>query len=134
MAVAKKKKTETKADKIHKGKWHKTLAVLATAFFAIWVVIGILVLVIIFANFRQGAFQGLFAEPRAQQVPTAPQVPTTTELSGVGTVDIACIQSSLSEEAISKLVTDESTDNFTAEETASLDPCVVVPLEDAISN
>ena len=53
------------------------------------------------------------------------QVPTETDLPGVGKVNIACVQSSLSAEAVQKLVASSNASTLTEEERASLAPCIV---------
>ena len=102
---------------------------LSLLFNIIWIIIGIFILIFIWANFKQGAFKGLLNQAPQQQAPAAAQAPTETDLPGVGKVNIECVQNSLSQETIQKLLTDGGTTNFTAEEKEKLDPCIVAPEE-----
>ncbi len=102
---------------------------LSLLFNIIWIIIGIFILLFIWANFKQGAFKGLFGGAPQQQTPSAAQAPTETDLPGVGKVNIECVQNSLSQETIQKLLTDGGTTNFTAEEKEKLDPCIVASEE-----
>jgi len=124
MAITTSKRNKTDG-KVHKHFLHKIIAALSVAFFTIWIIIGLIILFIIFANFRQGAFSGLLGSTPTTQVPNSAQAPALTDLPGVGMVDVTCVQNSLSEEAIEKLVNDEGVDNFTDEEKETLSPCVV---------
>ena len=101
----------------------KLLKILAAIYFVIWILIGLFFLTFIYGNWKQGAFKGLFA--KAPQASEQVQAPTETSLPGVGKVNISCVQSSLSSEAIQKLVTDGSTKNLTDEEKAKLEPCII---------
>ena len=87
-----------------------------------WIVIGLFFILLIVANIRQGVFRQLFAP---QQTPPSVQTPTETTLSGIGKVDIECIQSALSNEAIGKIIQDTNTAHLTDEEKAKLEPCIV---------
>ena len=98
---------------------------LSLLFNIIWIIIGIFILIFIWANFKQGAFKGLLNQAPQQQAPAAAQAPTETDLPGVGKVNIECVQNSLSQETIQKLLTDGGTTNFTAEEKDKLAPCMV---------
>ena len=122
MAVAESKKTD---ENFHKNKLHKVIGVLAIAFFTIWIVIGLVFLLFIFANFRQGAFNGLLGGASGSQVSPQVSAPAEVDLPGVGMVNVECVQASLSQESILKLQTDGGTDNFTADENAALETCIV---------
>jgi hypothetical protein len=100
-------------------------SVLATLFYIIWILIGLFVLLFIYANIKQGMFRNLFGSSPSSAQQQTTQMPTETELPGVGTVNIECVQSSLSQEAIQKLVTDGSIENLSEEENKSLEPCIV---------
>ena len=102
---------------------------LSLLFNIIWIIIGIFILIFIWANFKQGAFKGLLSGAPQQEAPSAAQAPTETDLPGVGKVNIECVQNSLSQESIQKLLTDGGTSNFTAEENEKLDPCIVAKEE-----
>jgi cytoskeletal protein RodZ len=102
----------------------KLIKVLAVIYFVIWILIGIFLLVFIYGNFKQGAFNGLFAKPRPATQQQSQQAPTETSLPGVGMVNIACVQSSLSSDAIQKLVQTGDASKLTADEKAKLEPCI----------
>lgn len=114
------------ASRISVPKMHfSVLITLSVVFYLIWIVVGLLILLLLFGNYRQGAFEGLFT-PR----PSAPAVaeqnaPTETELPGVGRVNITCVQDSLKPETIQKLVEAGNTSSLTADEKKLLDPCIV---------
>ncbi len=101
----------------------KTNKFLALIFFIIWILIGLLILLFIYANVKQGAFNGLF-RPRTQ-APQETQVPKETIIPGVGTVNVECVQSSLTDEAISKIIQEGNTSKLTNEEEGKLEPCII---------
>lgn len=96
---------------------------LALIFFIIWILIGLLILLFIYANVKQGAFNGLFRP--SSQAPQETQVPKETTIPGVGTVNVECVQSSLTDEAISKIIQEGNTSKLTNEETGKLEPCII---------
>lgn len=101
----------------------KYLQILATLFFIIWILVGIFFLVFIYGNWRQGAFRGLLTKP--QPVPQQQsQAPVETDLPGIGKVNIACVQNSLSTDAIQKLAQNGNTSTLTDDEKAKLEPCI----------
>jgi len=120
MPVAKTKKV---VEKIHKSILHKVIKALAILFFTIWIVIGLFILLFIYANFKQGAFQGLFGGPPPQNAPQT-QVPTETDLPGIGKVNIECVQNALPPESIQLLVTDGPA-TLSEEDNTALEPCIV---------
>lgn len=98
--------------------------ILSVVFYIIWIVIGLLFLLFIWTNIRQGAFRGLFGGPAAT-APGQVQTPTETVLPGVGKVNISCVQQALSAETIQKILQESSTSTLTDEEKAQLEPCIV---------
>src|SRR3989344_7602716 len=98
-------------------------AALSVIFYIIWIVVGIALLLIIYGNFKQGAFKGLFSPAPAP--PAQTQAPAETTLPGIGNVNIACVQSALTTEAIQKIVKDGNTSNLTDEEKAKFEPCIM---------
>ena len=106
--------------------------VLGFVFYVIWILIGLLFILFIAANFRQGAFKGLFSPTTNQQVPQT-QVPTETTIAGIGKVNIACVRDSLSNEAISKIVEAGNKSKVSDEEKAKFEPCVMERDESATS-
>src|SRR4030042_3182759 len=100
-------------------------SVLATLFYIIWILIGLFVLLFIYANIKQGMCRNRFGPSSSPAQQQTSQMPTETDLPGVGTVNIECVQSSLSQEAIQKLVTDGGIENLSEEENKSLEPCIV---------
>lgn len=98
--------------------------VLATIFYLVWIPIGVFLLFFIVMSFRQGAFNSVLGKSPTANTSQTQQQPTETQISGVGTVNIACVQSNLSQEAIQKIVTIGDTSTFTAEEKTKLEPCI----------
>ena len=96
---------------------------MAIIFYLMWIVIGLFFMLLIISNIRQGVFRQLFAPP--QQAPPSVQAPTETTLSGIGKVNIECIQSALSNEAIGKIIQEKNTASLTEEEKTKLEPCIV---------
>ena len=111
---------KNKADK--KPLLFKLIKILAAIYLVIWILIGIFFLIFIYGNWRQGAFSGLFSKPQAPQ--NQVQAPVETDLPGVGKVNIACVQNSLSTDAIQKLVQNGNTSTLTDDEKAKLEPCI----------
>lgn len=105
----------------------KISSFLSIIFYIIWIIVGIFFVWFIFANFRAGAFDQLMRPVSSASGPTAQnqQTPEETTIPGVGTVNVACVQSNLSEDLIVKMVRDQGTSNFSDEEKAKLAPCVV---------
>lgn len=107
----------------------KINSLLTTIFYLIWIPVGLFFLWFIIANFRLGAFDQLLQGPNAanQQpaAPEAPAAPTETNVPGVGSVNVNCVQQNLSEDAIIKIVQDQGTQNLSEEERAKLQPCIV---------
>ena len=97
-------------------------AALSVIFYIIWIVVGIALLLIIYGNFKQGAFKGLFSAP---QPPPQVESPTETAIPGIGKVNIACVQSALTPESIQKILADGNASNLTADEKAKFEPCIV---------
>src|SRR3989344_5957719 len=95
---------------------------LAIIFYLMWIVIGLFFMLLIIANIHKGAFRQLFAPP--QRAPPQVQRPSETTLSGIGKVNIECIQSALSNEVIGKIIQEENTTFLTDEEKAKLEPCI----------
>ena len=119
-------KTETKLSKslASGGTFLKKIErSLQTIFYIVWILIGIFVALIIVLSYRQGAFTPRFTTPQQPQQQIQP--PTETTLPGIGKVNIACVQQSLSEEAITKIVQEQGTDSLTDEEKTSLEPCII---------
>lgn len=103
---------------------HRLNDVLASLFYIIWILIGAFFLLIIIGQIRQGALKSFVGKPAAQPAPQV-QTPTETNLSGVGRVNIACVQESLTQATIQKLVVEGNTSSLTAEEKSKLDPCII---------
>ena len=102
---------------------HKVNDVLSTLFYIVWIIIGVFFLLIIYGQIKQGALNSIVARPAGQ----TPQVQTSTETSlpGVGRVNIACVQQSLKQDTIQKLIVEGNTSTLTPEEKSKLDPCIV---------
>lgn len=102
---------------------------LSIIFYVIWILIGLFVLWFIYANFRLGAFDQLIGKQRQVSAQSAAdpqsQQPTETTVPGIGKVNIACVQTSLSEESILKMVKDKSSASLTSDEKAKLEKCII---------
>ena len=122
-AAATAKKSDNKKLLFLKSKLAAVPTALSVIFYIIWIVVGIALLLIIYGNFKQGAFKGLFSPAPAP--PAQTQAPAETTLPGIGKVNIACVQSALTTEAIQKIVTDGNTSNLTDEEKAKFEPCIM---------
>lgn len=96
---------------------------LAIVFYLMWIVIGAFFLFVIFGQIKQGVLSSLVGSEKSPA--TQVQTPTETDLPGVGKVNIECVQTSLSGEAIQKLITEGNASTLTADEKAKLDPCVI---------
>ena len=103
---------------------HKVNDVLSTLFYIVWLLIGAFFLLIIWGQINQGALRSISGRPSTQQTPQV-QAPAETDLPGVGRVDIACVQQSLTQEALQKLIAAGNTSTLTPEEKSKLDPCIV---------
>lgn len=103
-------------------------SLLSILFYIIWIPVGAFFLWFIVANFKLGAFDQLM-QPKQEALSessTQPQnAPSETTVPGIGKVNVACVQSNLSEEAILKMVQDGGTQKFTEEEKTKLEPCIV---------
>lgn len=101
---------------------------LSIIFYIIWILIGIFILWFIFANFKLGAFDQLLGKQKSVSAQSDPQSqqPTETTVPGVGKVNIECVQSSLSQDAIVKMVQEKGTKSLTDDEKAKLEKCIVV--------
>lgn len=102
---------------------HKVNDALSLVFYIVWIVIGLFFLLVIAGEVRQGALTSLIGGAPSPAPETS--IPSETELPGVGIVNIACVESSLSSEAIQKLVIQGDASTLTDEEKAKLDPCIV---------
>lgn len=103
-------------------------SVLPTVFYIIWIVIGLFLLWFIYANYRLGAFDSLIGKPSAtsaQSQSQQAQAPTETTVPGIGKVNIACVQTSLSEDAITKMVQEKSDKSLSDDDKKKLKSCIV---------
>jgi hypothetical protein len=102
---------------------HKVNDVLAVLFYSIWILIGVFFLLVIVGQIRQGALSSIVGSPAQSQVPQV-EVPTETNLPGIGKVNIECVQNNLDQTVIQKLV-QEGVSALTEEEKEKLTPCIV---------
>lgn len=103
-------------------------SLLSILFYLVWIPVGLFFLWFIFANFKLGAFDQLMQpkeSPTSEAVAQPQNAPTETNLPGVGKVNVACVQSNLSEDAILKMVQNGGIEQLSADEKAKLEPCVV---------
>ena len=109
-------------------RFHKVNDILSTIFYVVWIFIGAFFVLMIVGQIRQGALSSVLGAS-SQQTPTAgsSQVPTETDIPGIGKVNIQCVKSALSNESIQKILTDGNTSSLSKDERAKFDPCVVGP-------
>ena len=103
-------------------------SVLPTVFYVIWILIGLFLLWFIYVNFRLGAFDSLMRKPSVQGAQSQSQQaspPTETTLPGIGKVNIECVQTSLSQDAIMKMVEEKSDKSLSEEDKTKLKTCIV---------
>lgn len=107
--------------------FQKIKVFLSIVFYIVWIPVGIFFIWFIIANFRLGAFDQLMKPKQATPVESqaSSQVPEETTVPGVGKVNINCVQTSLSENTIMKMVQDRGTQNLTDDEKSKLEPCIV---------
>lgn len=103
----------------------KVKSVLAIIFYIIWIPVGIFFLWFIVANFKLGAFDQLMGVQRAPTVQTDQGEIAETEIPGVGKVNVACVQETLSEESIMTIVNESSDASLSEEEKGKLKTCLV---------
>ncbi len=120
--------TNSVKSKFAKVKTVKSIgSVLPTLFYIIWILIGLFLLWFIYANYRLGAFDSLMqksSSPSAQSQ-AAQQAPTETTIPGIGKVNINCVQTSLNQDAIMKIVQEKSDKSLSSEEKKKLQACIV---------
>lgn len=121
-AVGKVKVVDKPKSLLFKNKLSAVPTILSVIFYIIWIVVGVALLLIIYGNFKQGAFKGLFSAP---QPPPQVEAPTDTTIPGIGKVNIACVQSALTPETIQKILADGNISKLTAEEKEKFEPCIV---------
>lgn len=102
-------------------------SLLSIIFYIIWILIGFFILWFIYANFRLGAFDQLIGRQSqvSAQVDPQTQQPTETTVPGIGKVNIECVQTSLSEDSILKMVKDKSNASLTDDEKTKLEKCII---------
>jgi hypothetical protein len=94
---------------------------LAASFFAVWIIIGLVLLFIVVQGVRSGA---LIPSGQVGAGQTA-QVPVETELPGIGTVNIECTQNALSPESIQKLLESGDIEVLEEQERADFENCII---------
>jgi hypothetical protein len=103
-------------------------SLLPTIFYVIWILIGLFLLWFIYANYRLGAFDSLIRKPSAasaQGQSQQAQAPTETTIPGIGKVNIECVQTSLSQDSIMKIVQEKSDKSLSDDDKKKLSSCVV---------
>lgn len=100
---------------------HKFLGLI---FYLIWIPVGLVFLLSVYANFRQGAYSGLFDTSGSLQNQQA-AAPAEADLPGVGLVNVSCVQNALSTDSIQKIAVEGNTNSLSDEEKAKLEPCIV---------
>ncbi len=106
---------------------HNVSSVLAIVYYLIWIPIGAFLLWFVFANFKAGVFDQLMGAQNAngQNPQVQTEQPTETTVPGIGRVNIDCVQNSVSEDTIVKMVQEKSMQNLTDEEKQKLEPCIL---------
>ena len=110
-------------------------SLLSIIFYIIWILIGLFILWFVYANFRLGAFDQLMGRQSNVSAQADPQTqqPTETTVPGIGKVNIECVQTSLSEDSILKMVKDKSNASLTDDEKAKLEKCIIEKEQAAVS-
>lgn len=104
---------------------YKTLReILIVVFLIIWIVVGSFFIWFISANFQHGAFKDLMTKP-VSPVVSEEMSPQEVDLPGIGKVNVSCVQGSLKEESIVKVIQEGSNASLTVEEKAALEKCKV---------
>ena len=101
----------------------KVMMILAAIFLVTWTLIGLSILTLLVQGQRRGTFSGLTNAPAAQS--QTPQVPTETEIPGIGRVNVACVQSTVSPESIQKLLSAGDISVLQSEEKTKFETCLV---------
>ena len=101
---------------------HRTNEILSFVFYVLWILIGIFLLIVIYGQIKQGALTSIFGSTQAPAGEVS--APTETELPGLGMVNIECVQSSLEQASLQKLIT-EGPEALTDDEKSKLEPCIV---------
>lgn len=120
----KEKKVSESVQKVKIVAVPKVMMVFAAVFLGTWILIGLFILVFIVQGQRRGAFPTLTRAAGEGQTQT-PQVPTETEIPGIGRVNIACVQSALSPESIQKLLSAGNISALDGEERTKFEACLV---------
>lgn len=101
-------------------------SILSIVYYIIWIPVGLFFLWFIAANFKVGAFDQLISRKSVSaQAEAQSQPPTETTVPGIGKVNIDCVQNSLTQDAIVKIVSEKSDKSLTEEEKAKLGPCII---------
>lgn len=102
-----------------------TVASLSIAFFVVWILIGLFVGLLMVQGLRRGVFDNLLFAPRATDDTQAQsQAQTEANLPGVGLVNVSCVRTALSQEAIQKLVESKDINSLSGDEKTKLEPCI----------
>ena len=107
-------------------KWFRFVSLLASLFFIIWIAIGIFIAIIFVQGMRNGAFSGVLGgrpAPQAQDQTTPAQQEAT--ISGIGKVNVACVQGALSDESIQKLLEARDVNVLQGEEKTNFEKCII---------
>ena len=121
------KRVELKAEESPKPKkllLDRVIKILVLVFLIIWIPVGLVFLLSVYANFRQGAYSEMFntsAPTQNQQV----SAPAEADLPGVGLVNVSCVQNALSSDAIQKIAIEGNTNSLSDEEKSKFEPCIV---------
>ncbi len=127
MAIAK-KETKTIVEKPKKswgifGLVYKVNLILALIFLVVWIFIGGFFSFTIMENLKTMAKQKV---TDTIGTPTNQSAPTETTMPGVGNVNIACVEKTVSTDTIQKVFADSGTKNLTPDEKTKLEACVVL--------
>lgn len=124
---AKKLETAGKSKRFNFSFWNgilpKTVSILSLIFFLTWTLIG-------FFLIFQAVYSGILnrgAQSGQQQAVDTPQPPAEVNLTGIGRVNVKCVQGALSQESIQKIIQEKSEKNLSADEKAKFDKCITGP-------
>lgn len=101
------------------------VASLSIGFFVIWIAIGLFIGLLMVQGLRRGVFDNLLFSPTTvDDAQAQAQGPEEANLPGVGQVNVPCVRTALSQEAIQKIVESQDMSVLSDDEKTKLEPCI----------
>jgi len=110
---------------------HHIIKVLAALFFVIWIIIGLFFLLTIYQGIKQGSFSPLSGSNNQGQIQQPSVAPTESDIPGIGRVNIACVQESVSQDSIVKVLEEQDINVLDSEERENFEACIVDSEDDS---